>query len=165
MNRREFSRLSAAGMASALLPGGSGARPFAEPVAWTQARRLPSISAPVDRTGIIRLYGAAASRMKQVKYDDPTSMMIWTQPGGEVSWPLNLPEKGEYEVALCYASVAEVPLLEISSSEGKLTGTAHRTEGFFWDNRYNFERAPLEGSLQLPEGAMTITIRLRQADA
>ncbi len=140
-------------------------RRLAEPMVWTQAGRLPSVSAAVDHTGIMRLYGAAASWMEQVKYDEPTSMMIWTGPGGEVSWLLNLPEKGDYEVALCYAAIAESSPVEISSSEGQLTGTVHRTEGFFGDNRYNFERVPLEGRLGLPAGATTIRIRLRQADA
>jgi hypothetical protein len=94
---------------------------------------------------------------------------------GSVTWQVNAPGAGDYEVALSYASLGEGSQFEVVSGNSKISGKLHKTDGMFTEapisqalsiyREYyvNYERARLDGTLHVPAGVSEITIRVTEA--
>ena len=88
----------------------------------------------------------------------------WTSLDDYFAWKVQIPERGDYEVAIVY-SCAFGPggsEYEIAAGDSKVTGTVHETDGWLPDwgvSWTSFEKEQLNGTLHLPGGVSTIELR------
>ena len=133
----------------------------------------------VDDMDVTRLYGqtankeGAAASLGQL----PENMAIRWVGRGSITWRVNVPRSGDYEVALCYAALTSGAKLEVISRARKITDTVRKTTGPYEDRqiseqgplrtRYlrNYERIPLTGVLHLPEGTSELTLRVTEPES
>ena len=132
---------------------------------------------PINPTAITGLHSYTAWKMEGAadQLDQlPENMVLRWVGRGSVTWKVNVPEPGDYEVALCYAAnkLAEGAQLEIISADSKITGKIHKTERIYKDRLISqgkpidrpylqtYERVPLKGVLHLSAGTSTITIHV-----
>ena len=135
---------------------------------------------PLAAADITRMYPHSALKMEGAAAGHeqlPEYMAIRWVGRGSVSWKVNAPKPGDYEVALCYAAHFDGPKLEVAAADSKITGTVHKTKGMFIDEPVpgekpidreylkNYERVHLEGVLHLPAGISTITVRVTEPES
>ena len=96
---------------------------------------------------------------------------------GSLTWQVDVAEAGDYEVALCYASLHEGAQLEVVSKDSRVSGKIRKTNGMFIEpplsgespieKRYlkNYERVWLEGTLSLAAGVNEVTVRVAELKA
>ncbi len=134
---------------------------------------------PLEVEDITRMYPHSALKMEGAAAGHnglPEYMAIRWVGRGSVTWKVNAPEAGSYEVALCYAAHFDGPKLEVVAGDGKISGTVHKTNGMFIDEPVpggkpidreylkNYERVHLDGVLHLRSGVNTITIRVTEPE-
>ena len=134
----------------------------------------------IDPTDITRMYGVTAMRMEgsAASLDQlPENMVIRWVGKGSITWQVNTPEPGDYEVALSYAALTEGAQFEIASGDSRITGKVHKTSGPYEDRHIsergplytdylrNFEKVPLTGVLHLPAGINEITILVTKPES
>ncbi len=87
----------------------------------------------------------------------------WTSLDDYYVWELQVPEAGEYKVAITYSCLGEAgSQFEITAGDSKVTGTVNKTTGWLpgWGVDYtSFEEVPINGTLHLPKGPVTMTLR------
>ncbi len=87
----------------------------------------------------------------------------WTGLDDYYVWKLQVPEAGEYKVAITYACLGEPgSKFEITAGDSKVTGTVNKTAGWLpsWGEDYtSFEEVPINGTLHLPRGPVDMTLR------
>ena len=85
----------------------------------------------------------------------------WNEESGSILWKVRLPVPSDCELAVTYTADADAigSAFEIVAGQNRITGTVHPTSGWAGDSQ-NFERRPLPGTLHLPAGENTITLRL-----
>jgi hypothetical protein len=91
---------------------------------------------PLEAADITRMYPHSALKMEGATAglnQLPQYMVIRWVGRGSVSWKVNAPKPGDYEVALCYAAHFDGPKLEVAAADSKITGTVHKTKGMFID--------------------------------
>jgi len=139
--------------------------------------RTPTIR--VDPTTVNRLYGGTADTCGSVASLDhlPKNMVMRWVGEGSLTWQVDAPESGDYEVALCYAALTEGAAVEVISGDSKAAGELHMTNGIYQDQSAserspsdtgylrNYERAHLKGSLSLSAGTNEIMLRVTEAKA
>ena len=156
MNRREFARLCGAGLTGTTSLFRSSLLPAEQSSAQSMRTNLHDT---------FRLYGDRAGRSQGVGYLETPAVTPWIGESGTATWELNAPEASECEVSVCYAASAGGWKCELSVSGNKLAGDMVRTEGRYWDSRFNFERARLAGTLHLPAGPVSLTFRAWQEES
>ena len=85
----------------------------------------------LESADITRMYAHTALKMEgaATELDQlPEYMVIRWVGRGSVSWKVNAPEPGGYEVALCYAAHFDGPKFEVTAGDSKITGTVHKTK-------------------------------------
>ena len=94
--------------------------------------------------------------------------LLWTEGWSSLdyyyAWKVIVPEAGDYKVVITYSCLGEDGAkYEIVAGDSKVTGTVHQTDGWLpqeWGVLYtSFEEEQLDGTLHLPEGPVTITLR------
>ena len=85
----------------------------------------------------------------------------WNEESDSILWKVRLPMPSDCELAVTYTADADAigSEFEIVAGQNRITGTVHQTSGWAGDSQ-NFERRPLPGTLHLPAGENTITLRL-----
>ena len=130
----------------------------------------------VHSTAVTGLYGEKSLRMEGsvAPLDQRNMVMRWVGQGS-ITWQVKAPKSGDYEVALCYASLSDGSQFEVVSGNSTITGKVHKTVGMFMDRRTsqtlpiyrsyleNYERVRLDGTLHLIAGMSEITIRVTEA--
>jgi hypothetical protein len=106
---------------------------------------------------VLRQYGSGALLEDSVRLDGPKVSADWTGPGSAV-WNIDIPQPGEFEVALGYACGAPGSRLELRSAAGTLKASTRTTAGVFQDPLNNFELVKLDGRLKLPAGSSQLTL-------
>ena len=135
---------------------------------------------PIDPAGITGIYSHTAVKMEGefTQLDQLPEFMVMRCVGdGSVTWRINLAEAGDYEIALCYASLTEGAKIEVTSStdNSKVSDQVYKTNGPYGDRQIsekgayytdflrNYERKYLEGKLHLAAGIGEITIRITES--
>ncbi len=85
----------------------------------------------------------------------------WNKSSASLSWQVKLPMSSDYELAVTYTADADAigSKFEIVAGQNRITTTIRRTTGWAGAAQ-NFERIPFHGTLHLPIGESTITLRL-----
>ncbi len=135
---------------------------------------------PLEAAAVTRMFPHSALKMEgaAIGHDQlPKYMAIRWVGRGSVSWKVNVPEAGGYEIALCYAAHFDGPKFEVVAGDSKISGTVHKTKGMFIDEPVpgekpiereylkNYERIHLDGVLHLPAGINTITISVTEPES
>lgn len=134
----------------------------------------PTPTIRIDPITINGLYGGTADTHGSVTSLDalPKNMVMRWVGEGSLTWQVETVAAGEYQVALCYASLTEGARFEVLSGDSKLAGEVRTTRGIYEDQSLaekspsemgylrNYERAHLDGALRLPTGSSKITLRL-----
>ncbi len=135
---------------------------------------------PIGSADITRMYAHTAQRLEGLaaSLDQlPKSMVVRWVGKGSITWQVNTPEPGDYEVSLCYAALQEGAQFEIVSGDSRINGTVHKTAGPYEDRRIsergpsytdylrNFEKVPLSGVLHIPAGINEITILVTEPES
>lgn len=140
---------------------------------WTNMVRFESLWRPVGISWPLRLNDVNAlydtyvrGLQGAVRYEDVQTKpqgagwLAWNGDG-TVGWNVSSP-KAEYEVNLCYASSVSGAPVTVSVRDQSLKDTIRLTNGYWPDDSkapMNFERVPLEGKLQLPQGENSLLLR------
>ena len=135
---------------------------------------------PVRPDAVTHIYGATAAGMEgaAASLDHlPKAMVIRWVGRGSATWQVNVPEAGDYEVALCYAALASGAKLEIASGDNRITGVLRKTDGPYYPRKIseegplhtdflrNFERVHFDGVLHLAAGVSEITVRITKPES
>jgi len=135
---------------------------------------------PIDPAAITGIYAHTASRMvgSFTQLDQLPEFMVMRCVGdGSVTWQVNVPEAGDYEIALCYASLTDGPQFEVftNAEKGMVNSKVSKTLGPYGDRQIsekgsyhtdflrNYQRVPLNGVLHLPSGISEITVRVTES--
>jgi len=107
----------------------------------------------------IALYGSKADEVQGGR--EMPGRVFLLEGRGSFSWQVDIPESGNYEVALCYAADRNGSLLKVTGGNSSITGTVRKTKGYYYDSnirwQQNFERVFLNRTLELSRGLNKIS--------
>lgn len=172
-DRRDFFRKAFLG--AGLVTGTNMWATPLESVTGYDQSKATSHPLPLRSSDVTRLYASKALHSDDSVPTDKFNLITRWQGKGSVTWQVNADRERDYKLALCYAAITEGSQLEIESEVGKVIGRVHKTKGFFEDRQVherlplyreyflNYERVPLDGTLRVPAGVSTITLRVTEA--
>jgi len=127
------------------------------------AQALASTPVQINAEAPTYLYGGQASRIEGDLKKQGGDNFSWTG-NGTLTWDIQVQRSGEYAAGLCHAAdpAALGQELRIIAGDSHLAYKLKATKGVFPDHMA-YEIMPLEGTLQLPAGNHSITLRVSNA--